>query len=318
MSARISPGRSRDTPQKNFLSEATPADSREKIVGIRVLQFAGASLWKSRARKPWSGTGKGTPKNFCDKDFAELSGELSGAICLKTLVLVGRALELFRKFFRTVRAFFGFGVLFWSPDMKCKLRTETLEFSRLKVPNSRFALHGLAPPSFTVCASFLPAIHGLCAFFRLLLTPSRQPLLRHPLSSRFALHGLCAFEKRCLRGNFVLRRCHPLQKHSVWAAFLPFLTWGRISSRLHQKSEGKFYEFDFQGFGGDLLVDFLCLLSGEKNVEQNSRTIRSALGISQSKCTLQRWRQSEMPPPCERSAIPIKKLPCILPRIQSC
>ena len=32
--------------------------------------------------------GKGTPKNFCDKDFAELSGELSGAICLKTLVLL--------------------------------------------------------------------------------------------------------------------------------------------------------------------------------------------------------------------------------------
>ena len=30
--------------------------------------------------------------------------------------------------------------------MKCTLWTETLEFSRLKVPNSRFALHGLAPP----------------------------------------------------------------------------------------------------------------------------------------------------------------------------
>ena len=30
--------------------------------------------------------------------------------------------------------------------MKCKLETETLEFSRPKVPNSRFALHGLAPP----------------------------------------------------------------------------------------------------------------------------------------------------------------------------
>ena len=30
--------------------------------------------------------------------------------------------------------------------MKCKLWTETLEFSRLKVPNSWFALHGLAPP----------------------------------------------------------------------------------------------------------------------------------------------------------------------------
>ena len=36
-----------------------------------------------------SGTEKGTPKNFCDKDFAELSGELSGASCLKTLVLMG-------------------------------------------------------------------------------------------------------------------------------------------------------------------------------------------------------------------------------------
>ena len=33
--------------------------------------------------------GKGTPKNFRDKDFAELSGELSGVICLKTLVLMG-------------------------------------------------------------------------------------------------------------------------------------------------------------------------------------------------------------------------------------
>ena len=31
-------------------------------------------------------------------------------------------------------------------SMKCKLWTETVEFSRLKVPNSRFALHGLAPP----------------------------------------------------------------------------------------------------------------------------------------------------------------------------
>ena len=49
----------------------------------------------------------GTPKNFCDKDFAELWGELSGAICLKTLVLLGSALELFIKFFGTVRAIFG-------------------------------------------------------------------------------------------------------------------------------------------------------------------------------------------------------------------
>ena len=59
---------------------------------------------------------KGTPKNFCDKDFAELSGELSGAICLKTHVLLGfeavtpsncseNSLALFVRFF-------GFGVLF--------------------------------------------------------------------------------------------------------------------------------------------------------------------------------------------------------------
>ena len=53
-----------------------------------------------------SGTEKGTPNNFYDKDFAELSGELSGAICLKALVLLGGALELFRKFFGAVRAFF--------------------------------------------------------------------------------------------------------------------------------------------------------------------------------------------------------------------
>ena len=34
------------------------------------------------------GDRQGIPENFCDKDFAELSGELSGAICLKTLVLM--------------------------------------------------------------------------------------------------------------------------------------------------------------------------------------------------------------------------------------
>ena len=35
------------------------------------------------------GDRKGTTKKLCDKDFAERSGELSGAICLKTLVLLG-------------------------------------------------------------------------------------------------------------------------------------------------------------------------------------------------------------------------------------
>ena len=59
------------------------------------------------------------------------------------------------------------------------------------MPNSRFALHGLAPPKFTVCALFLPLIHGLCAFFRLLLTPlstapSPPPSQFTVCTSRFA------------------------------------------------------------------------------------------------------------------------------------
>ena len=62
------------------------------------------------------------------------------------------------------------------------------------MPNSRFALHGLAsPPSFTVCALFLPPIHGLmiiCVFLRQLLTPvSTAPFFCQPLSSRFAVHA---------------------------------------------------------------------------------------------------------------------------------
>ena len=35
------------------------------------------------------GTEKVPQKKRCDKDFAERSGELSGVICLKTLVLLG-------------------------------------------------------------------------------------------------------------------------------------------------------------------------------------------------------------------------------------
>ena len=38
------------------------------------------------------------------------------------------------------------------------------------MPNSRFALHSLASLKFTVCALFLPRIHGLYAFFRPLLS----------------------------------------------------------------------------------------------------------------------------------------------------
>ena len=38
-------------------------------------------------------------KSLCDKDFAELSGELPGAIGLKTLVLLSDVSKLFRNIF---------------------------------------------------------------------------------------------------------------------------------------------------------------------------------------------------------------------------
>ena len=52
----------------------------------------------------WNWNRQGTPKNLGDKDVAELSGELSGVICLKTLVLLGSALKLFRNIFGAVCA----------------------------------------------------------------------------------------------------------------------------------------------------------------------------------------------------------------------
>ena len=54
------------------------------------------------------------------------------------------------------------------------------------MPNSRFALHGLAPPQFTVCALFLPLIHGLCAFFR----PPLTPVSTAPFLASLSVHGL--------------------------------------------------------------------------------------------------------------------------------
>ena len=56
--------------------------------------------------------------------------------------------------------------------MKCKLWTETPGFSRLKVPNSRFALHGKRPSLIHgLHAFFASNSRGLCAFIRPLLTP---------------------------------------------------------------------------------------------------------------------------------------------------
>ena len=45
-------------------------------------------------------------KELVRQKFAKLSGELPGAVCLKTLVLLGSALELFRFSFAAVHAIF--------------------------------------------------------------------------------------------------------------------------------------------------------------------------------------------------------------------
>ena len=59
------------------------------------IQGSGLCFFLAHAQQPQDARdGKGTPKNFCDKDFAELSGELSGAICLKTLVLMGNSVDV--------------------------------------------------------------------------------------------------------------------------------------------------------------------------------------------------------------------------------
>ena len=58
-------------------------------------------------------------KETCDKDFAELSGELSVGLCQKTLVLLGNALKLCRKFFGAARAILGFCGSLLAPEIGC-------------------------------------------------------------------------------------------------------------------------------------------------------------------------------------------------------
>ena len=64
-----------------------------------------------------------TTKKLCDKDFAKLSGKLSGAICLKTLVLLGNGLELFRQVFGAFRVIFGLVRL--APELKSHRKDST-------------------------------------------------------------------------------------------------------------------------------------------------------------------------------------------------
>ena len=66
------------------------------------------SVEAARLAEKWRDR-KGTTKKVCDKDFAERSDELSGAIASKPLfyrVMTGNPLELFTKFFGAVCAIF--------------------------------------------------------------------------------------------------------------------------------------------------------------------------------------------------------------------
>ena len=61
--------------------------------------------------------GKGTPKKSCNKDFAELSGEFSAAICLKTLVLLDSASNCSENYLVLFVRCFGIGVLSWPLEL---------------------------------------------------------------------------------------------------------------------------------------------------------------------------------------------------------
>ena len=68
-----------------------------------------------------SGTEKVPQRTFATKIFAELSGELSGAIFLKTLVL------LFRKLFGAVRAIFWLWGSFWVPEFEAGIKKHHIQ-----------------------------------------------------------------------------------------------------------------------------------------------------------------------------------------------
>ena len=60
-----------------------------KELNRQVIMCGGMALQKNVLREPFIGERKSTTKKLCDKDFAKCSGELSGAICLQPLVLLG-------------------------------------------------------------------------------------------------------------------------------------------------------------------------------------------------------------------------------------
>ena len=58
----------------------------------------------------------GITKSLCDTGFAESLCELSGAICLEALVLMGSALEVVSKFVGAVRVILGLCESFLHPE----------------------------------------------------------------------------------------------------------------------------------------------------------------------------------------------------------
>ena len=83
---------------------------------------------------------QGSPKNLCDKDSAELSGDLSGAICLKTFVLLPCALELLGNFRRT-----NVQQLTCNIDLSCYFYFCYLFFFSVLIELKPFVLNGESP-----------------------------------------------------------------------------------------------------------------------------------------------------------------------------
>ena len=106
------------------------------------------------------GDREGTTKKLCDKDFAERSGELSGAICLKALFLLGNdpviPSNCSEKFFGAVRAIFGLCASFFLPDLILTLMLNLNHSLQMQLRASR---------------SFHPTFHHKC--LPSALSPSR-------------------------------------------------------------------------------------------------------------------------------------------------
>ena len=87
----------------------------------------------------------------------------------------GKGAEILRKVCRS------FAEILWKIFCNDPFPNDPI-FGRLKTPNSRFALHGLSPPKFTVCAAVLLLIKGLYAFL--------TPVWTAPSFATFSVHAL--------------------------------------------------------------------------------------------------------------------------------